>query len=236
MTNYSSGKLFFELPQKHLLEINTYWFVLVLGIGQIIPRVYVNQFLQLQQVLEFLLLFPWALTQILLLRTLKNAVLYTLSQLLLLICAVGIGVHSATNHLSFYRSTESMDELIYYYDEIFSHYLVWNGYFAVLLLIVFFGANIIGLTRSRIFYPSAIIHGLLLAVACIEGQSVYILYGYLFLLGVMILWSRASQGVCCNSIFRDYYGTSAAVAFVVVTAWGIYFGGFPEPSQLGLVK
>ncbi len=148
----------------------------------------------------------------------------------------GHGMHLSANSISrFLVDTPGLDAyaIAYFYDEVLGHYL-WRagtlGLTGVLLARHWRRGK--GVPRWGFLALASMVYGLTYAVASTESQTVPIdlpaSAAIAGLFGARWWRVRAMPG----GIVFAFYGLAYGVVLLFLAAWGLYFGGFPEPSQL----
>lgn len=125
--------------------------------------------------------------------------------------------------------------LTYFYDETLSHFLRDIGLVGFVALMIFHEwKNPAGLTT--VWWPSivgGIVYGITFFLVYLEGNTVIIGYPFaLFITLLTLVWGRkrlAHQPVLA------FFFIAFLTAALFYTGWGIYFGGWPPPSELGLI-
>jgi len=226
-----------DMKTKHQLKLNTLIFFFMLGIGQLVADTYFGNFMKLQQVLELLFFVPWSLSTLWILKNIHHTIYRKIAVLFLTMFAVGYGMHTVANQLSSLPAERLLNDIIYFYDEILSHYIMWASYFGIIFFLIFFN-NLKESIKEKdvLFTLVAISHGGLVALSCIEAQSVIILITYLLALGILPLLRKSFWRQLKISPIGNYYVISAITSVIILILWGIAFQGFPEPSTLGLIK
>jgi len=154
------------------------------------------------------------------------------------IWAEGQGMHLSANSIGNLMGGGSDDihRLAHFYDEVLSHYL-WH--FAILGFAV-----LLSLSAARASAPDeavrwvptlvwGLLYGLTASLASLEGETVPMV---LPLSALFVAWllvrslDRArSHGVVA------FFLCGYVVALIVFIGWGIAWGGFPAPSEVGLI-
>lgn len=160
----------------------------------------------------------------------------------------GQGMHLAANSIShFLGDVPGADAyaITYFYDEVFSHYL-WHlgalGFAGVLLWRhyqpVKKGVNMwhIGGQQRRLLGVAAALYGLTVALAAIEGQTVLLDLPAAILIAVLfgLFWWR--QRHLPGAPVFSFLGMGYIATAVVLAGWGLYWSGFPQFSDLGIIK
>lgn len=125
--------------------------------------------------------------------------------------------------------------IIYFYDEIFSHLLNSTGYFIIFSIFAYL-SQFLNKDNFRRFYggtSSALLTGLIMFLVAIESQTVAI---YLTLslstLGYLLLQLRNKL---LNGSLSSFVAITSFTTLLLILSWGLYFGGFPEFSELGII-
>jgi hypothetical protein len=161
--------------------------------------------------------------------------------LIALIWAQGQGMHLASNSLSHQVAGDAsgpLPDLIHFYDEELSHYIWYLGVVALP------GYLLVVMWRDRAPFsggfpfavlPSALLFGLVLGIDVVEAAVVPMAlpaFALISILAAYLYWSTSRlRGV---ELFV-FTGASVLVALGVLLGWGAYHGGWPEPSDLGLI-
>lgn len=151
----------------------------------------------------------------------------------------GQGMHLAANsigHFLEYGDGSLLSQITYFYDEILSHFL-WN--FGIIAL----SAQLIyrnwqypfsdGAGRLIWVVLAGIIYGFTFFASGIEGGTILLSIPFAILAALFCLitgWGNYKIGPV-NTFFLTGYGL-AALAF---TIWGIYWGSYPQFSELGWI-
>jgi hypothetical protein len=152
----------------------------------------------------------------------------------------GQGMHLAANSVShLLAGTEGSDAygLAYFYDEVLSHYMWHFGIFGLSAIVVFrqmrhpFAEK---QTVSWVVILAGIIHGFTLFVIVIEGGTAWLGVPCIVLaalLGSIWGWQR----FCQQPLLLFFYVT-CLTATLFLAIWGIYWGGLPEFSEVGIIN
>jgi hypothetical protein len=151
----------------------------------------------------------------------------------------GQGMHLAANsigHLLEEMTGSNASILTSFYDEVLSHYLWHLGVVGLsALLLTRQWQNPFTGERSPLGLPllAGIIHGLTFFVVVVEGGTA--LFGIPFAIVVILaglVWGRDKLREQPLLLFLL---VSYIVAMLFFAGWGIYWGGLPEFSELGLI-
>ncbi len=189
----------------------------------------------------FIVLRPFLLIPLywLLLRRGRGAPLdgrLTISFLLVsVILAYGLGMHDAANSVGHQIRDETSDAyaLAYFFDEVASHVLWHVAIMAFSVLIVWTELRY-GDRSITARWPSVLggaLYGLTFFLAIIEGATVVI--GLPFTVAVIIGLAVAARRAALGRL-ATFFLVGYVVASLLFVGWGLYWRGFPEPSQLGI--
>jgi hypothetical protein len=148
----------------------------------------------------------------------------------------GQAMHLAANSINNLLGEGSSDvnRLVHFYDEVLSHYSWHAGILGLSILLV--SAEAAGTTspvQTRVLVPAAAVYGLTFFLAVTEGGTVPL---GLPAAAAITLWLllrgwQARAGRPLTVFFLAGY----LVALVLLAGWGIYWGGFPEFTEVGLL-
>lgn len=153
---------------------------------------------------------------------------------------LGQGMHLAANSIG--HLTESMPgsevaALTHFYDEVLSHYLWHFGIVALsaLLLLRQWRNPFIGERSHLVMTGTAgILYGIPCFTAGIEGGTVVLFFPFAVAVTLAtLIWGRRKlrQQPLLAFFFAGYL-----LAAILFAAWGLYWGGFPQFSELGWVS
>ena len=151
----------------------------------------------------------------------------------------GQGMHLASNSIGhLLKGMEGSDiyNLIYFYDEVLSHYLWHFGIVGLSALVIFRqwrNPFTEGQAVSWLPILAGIIHGFTLFIIVIEAgtASLGVTFSILVtLLGLIWGWKRFSQQPLLLFLF-----VTCLVATMLFAGWGIYWRGLPEFSEVGII-
>lgn len=161
--------------------------------------------------------------------------------LLAIVWAQGQGMHLASNSIDHQvpaGASGALPDLIHFYDERLSHY-VW--YLGVAMLPVYFlvlmwrDKALVSRDSTLPVLPAALLFGLVLGISSIEAAVVpLILPTFAFTALLAAYLYRSTPRLRGVELFA-FTGASVLVALGVLLGWGAYHGGWPEPSELGLI-
>jgi hypothetical protein len=198
--------------------------------------------MSVEEIMDSIIPFFWVLVVCLLLMKLRfnlESKWIYISFLGLFLILFGEGVHLVGNHFNdiLFKSYSISDELkdtAYFYDEVYSHYLIAAGYLIYIISVLFYSIRIkehIFLSRQAILI--AILNGFAFSTFSIEGQVVPLVLPIVFAtLATLLLKFRNTLRE--NSILL-YYFSLLLTTFFLLLSWGIINQGFPEFTEVGLL-
>ena len=161
--------------------------------------------------------------------------------LLALVWTQGQGMHLASNsigHQVAEGARGTLPDLIHFYDEQLSHY-IW--YLAVallpgyLLLVMWRDRGLASPERPFAVLPAALLFGLVLGISSIEAAVVPMVLPVFVLTALLGVYLYRSASRLRGVELFAFTEASVLVALAVMLAWGAYYGGWPEPSDVGLI-
>ncbi|TFH31784.1 MAG: hypothetical protein E4G99_13570 [Anaerolineales bacterium] len=148
----------------------------------------------------------------------------------------GQAMHLAANSINNLLAAGSTEfhGLVHFYDEVLSHYF-WHVAIvglSIQLLVINPPTNTRSL-RWSLIVPAGVIYGLTCFLAFTEGGTVP--FGFpaasLIVLGIMF-WRRKDIHV---DPFTAFFFVGYLLAVLLFSIWGLYWGGFPEFTEVGLL-
>jgi hypothetical protein len=151
----------------------------------------------------------------------------------------GQGIHLAANsigHLLGDPGFSSAADLTYFYDEQLGHYLWHIGILGLAALLLYREwrrpAGLI--TSWGITLPAGIIYGFTVFAATLEGQTAPMSLPFMLLATLFtLIWGRNRLK---GQPMLAFFFASFLIAALFYTGWGLYWGGLPEFSQVGIIK
>jgi hypothetical protein len=151
----------------------------------------------------------------------------------------GQGIHLAANsigHLLEEMTKSDAYVLTYFYDETLGHILWHSGVMGLSALLLmrqrqhpFSGEK----ASLGLLLPAGIIHGLTFFVIVIEGGTALLAIPFaLIVILAGLIWGR---GKLREQPLLLFFLVSYVMAMLFFVGWGIYWGGLPEFSELGLI-
>ena len=154
---------------------------------------------------------------------------------------LGQGMHLSANSInnlidaSSVHPSRDIASLTHFYDEVLSHYL-WHGAvigMAVLLLVREWRRPLDAATTWWMTALAALLYGFTLFCIFVEGGTV--LLGLPFSAAVMVFTIVRARRVLARRPVLAFFGSSCAITFVLLTGWWLYWGGFPQFTDVGLL-
>jgi hypothetical protein len=151
---------------------------------------------------------------------------------------LGQGMHLAANSISNLQGSGStnLHQLVHFYDEVLSHYLWHAGILALSGLLILACAledDKAETLRWGFIIPSALLYGITYFLAVIEGGTVPLglPLAFLMIVGVLIFSRRQLR----TQNLVAFFFTAYAIALALFAGWYVYWGGFPQFSEVGLL-
>lgn len=157
----------------------------------------------------------------------------------------GQGMHLSANSISNLMealATSGLRELnghsayplAHFYDELLGHFLWHVGVLGLAGLLIWRGSRRSAeqLTAWWFTVPAGLIYGFFLFVITVEGLTAWI--GFPFSLLVIIFGFRNRETLRQKPILA-FFVIAGVVAFLLYSIWGLYWGGFPEFGEVGII-
>jgi hypothetical protein len=153
----------------------------------------------------------------------------------------GQGMHLASNSIGHQvpeNASGDLPDVIHFYDEQLSHY-IWYlgvGFLPLFLLVVLWrGQKVSEAGNTGPVVVAGVIYGVSLGLSSLEAAVVPLTFSlFVATLAFAVFLHRSMPAVRRVELFT-FCLTAVAVAIVVLTGWGIYHGGWPELSDVGLI-
>ena len=161
--------------------------------------------------------------------------------LIALVWTQGQGMHLASNSIGHQLAegeSGTLPDLIYFYDEQLSHYIWYLGVAALpgfLLIVMWRDRALAGKWSPFAVLPGALLYGLVVGIDVIEAAVVPMALPAFVLTAVLAAYLYRSTSRLRGVELFAFTGVSVLVALGVLLGWGAYHGGWPEPSDLGLI-
>jgi hypothetical protein len=184
--------------------------------------------------------FVWLLVQ----RTLEDvdtpAVLLLLA--IALIWSQGQGMHLASNSISHEvpeGASGALPGLVHFYDERLSHYIWYAAVVALPAYFLFVMWRRQPETSSQrpplAVAPAALLFGLVLGISSIEAAVVPLALSVFMASSALAVYLYKTSARLRGVELFAFTGASSLVAVALLLAWGAYYQGWPEPSDVGLI-
>lgn len=149
----------------------------------------------------------------------------------------GHGLHLAANSIRHYLEVGSdADRYAYFFDGVLSH-IIWRiGTVGLAALLIWRHTRTATLSGGHLAVgAAALLYGLTTAISAVEGQTVPLdLPSSVVIAAVLAFWWRRIGRLPGDAVFAAL-GLAYALAMIALIGWGIYWGGFPEFSELGWI-
>jgi hypothetical protein len=160
--------------------------------------------------------------------------------------ALGHGMHLSANSIdnligdlaknqAFDLTGSSIYQLTYFLDEHLSHYIWHIGILGLAGIIIYrdWRRPADKPTVWWITILAGLLYGFTYFCLILEGQTVPMGYPAAAILTLVVLiWGRKQLA---QKPILAFFFISALVAFLLFTGWGLYWGGFPQFSDVGLI-
>ncbi len=158
-----------------------------------------------------------------------------------LVWTQGQGMHLASNSISHQvaeGATGTLPGLIDFYDEQLSHYIWSLGIVALpsyILALMWRDRALSGREVPLAVLPAALLFGLILGIDAIESAVVPMALPAFAVTAVLAAYLYRSDTRLRGVELFAFTGASLFVAVGVLVGWGVYYGGWPELSDVGLI-
>ena len=125
--------------------------------------------------------------------------------------------------------------LTYFMDEHLSHYLWHTGILGFVALLAYRDGRRPTQERTRgwIALLTGFLYGVTLFCIILEGQTVPLGLPFVALMALLVLlWGRKQLP---HKPILAFFFVSCLVALLFLVGWGVYWGGFPQFSDVGLI-
>ena len=161
--------------------------------------------------------------------------------LIALVWTQGQGMHLASNSIGHQVAEDAsgaLPDLIDFYDEKLSHYIWYLGVVVLpiyLLVVMWRDRGLASGGRPFPVLPGALLFGIVLGVDAIEAAVVPMALPVFMLTVLLAAYLHRNVPRLRGVELFTFIGASVIVALGTLLGWGAYHGGWPEPSDLGLV-
>jgi hypothetical protein len=166
----------------------------------------------------------------------------TVEMLFLAIAAlwiVGHGMHLAANaigHLLGDLQSTAAYALTYFLDEGLSHWLWHIGIMGMATLLLWWNwwfKSAETTLKTILTTLAGLIFGFMFSIVIVEGGTVFMGLPFAIIITLtMLIWGRADLRQRPQLLFTLI---AFGVALLAFTGWGLYWGGFPELSEVGII-
>ena len=125
--------------------------------------------------------------------------------------------------------------LIYFYDEKLSHYLWYSAILGLMALLSYreWKRPSNQTTVWWMVILAGLIHGFTIFCVFLEGQAVVLGLPFIAIFTLLVLiWGRKNL---TNQPLLSFFTIASLLAVSLLLGWGLYWGGFPEFSEVGLI-
>lgn len=158
----------------------------------------------------------------------------------------GQGMHLAANSINNLIGNLAKNQVIditatdvyhltYFYDEHLSHYLWHIGVLGLAALLIYEGWRQPADEKTdwRIVVPASVLYGFTWFCIFLEGQTLPIGVPFAVIASLLILiWGRRKLA---QQPILAFFLVSTLLAALLFIGWGLYWGGFPQFSDVGLI-
>jgi hypothetical protein len=158
----------------------------------------------------------------------------------------GQGMHLSANSINNLIESLARDQVIditstsiyrltYFFDEHLSHYLWHIGVLGLAALLIYRGWHQPADEKTdwRLVIPAGVLYGFTWFCIFLEGQTLSIGLPFATVVALFVLiWGR---GKISQQPILAFFFVSCLLAFLFFASWGIYWGGFPQFSDVGLI-
>jgi hypothetical protein len=142
-----------------------------------------------------------------------------------------LGTNPATN----IKGTD-VYRLVFFFDEQLGHYVWHTGLIGLPALLIYFEWRhaVESPVQWRMTILAGIIYGITLFCIFIQARTLFM--GFPFAIAVVLfglIWGRKQLAQCPLLAF---FFVSCIVAILLFTGWGLYWGGFPQFTAVGIIK
>jgi hypothetical protein len=126
-------------------------------------------------------------------------------------------------------------QLTYFYDEYLSHYLWHIGVVGLALLLIYDSWRQPGIEMTNwwLVISAGILYGFTCFCFFLEGNTMIL--GLPFVIIVILLVLFGGRGKLIQQPILAFYFVSSLFAFILFAGWGLYWGYFPQFSEVGLI-
>lgn len=154
----------------------------------------------------------------------------------------GQGMHLSANSIGhLLRESTNIDayRLTYFYDEVLSHYLWHLAMVGMVVLLVYRERKN---THSedppiRVGWwlgAAAVLHGLIYFIIIVEGGTTP--FGVPFAVLALLFGLTRGRSMRKRQPIMNFFFMAFLVATILFAGWGVYWGGFPQFTEVGIIE
>jgi hypothetical protein len=153
----------------------------------------------------------------------------------------GQGMHLSANSIG-HLLRESADSdayrLTFFYDEILSHYLWHLGMVGMVVLLVYREWKNAHSAEHRVrggwwVGAGAVLHGLIYFIIIVEGGTTPL--GVPFALLAVLFGLTRGRSLRKQRPMMNFFFIAFLMATILFAGWGVYWGGFPQFTEVGII-
>jgi hypothetical protein len=149
----------------------------------------------------------------------------------------GQGMHLAANSISnlMGQGSSAIHDLVHFYDEVLSHYIWHFAIIGLSVLLLWLVKDSIDRETVHLAFigPAAILYGFTFFVTINEGATVPLGLPAAILIVLLIAFTQRRLIGTHNLVGFFLWGYTVALVFFL--GWYLYWGGFPEFSEVGII-
>ncbi|MGL5836624.1 MAG: hypothetical protein ACRC1Z_25850 [Waterburya sp.] len=151
----------------------------------------------------------------------------------------GQGMHLVANsigHLTPLYLGSEIEQLTYFYDEILSHYIWYFGLIGLSALLIYRQWQNPFLKQSsglKFEIAAGIIYGFIYFIDVVESATTIL--GVPFAVGVVLFTFVWGRKYLRQQPILAFFFVSYLIACLFFLSWGLYWGGLPEFSKVGII-
>jgi hypothetical protein len=147
----------------------------------------------------------------------------------------GQGIHLAANSLGHHvndAAPEALRSLVYFYDEGLSHALWHSGVMGLSALCMWPGGRALAHDALGVPLACSVVYGFTYFCMVIEGATAVV--GVPFAVGAALVALRSRASLARRPV-PLFFAAGYAFASLLFLVWGVWWGGLPEFSEVGLI-
>ena len=170
----------------------------------------------------------------------QNTKTFPVFVLFVVFWVLGHGLHLSANSIGHHLNKSSADVylLTEFYDELLSHYIWHIGMIGLSTVLIFRSLSEEHRSNNRvpenaILTFGSVLYGLTYFITVIESATVPI--GVPYSVIVSLISIRLITDIKHNPVLR-FFVFAQFLSLILFAIWWLYWGGFPEFSQVGIIK